>query len=143
MEKSIASPNEAEISQILGIDYGKSRVGLALADSETKMAFVLTTLLNDKNLLSNLAKIITEKNVKKIIIGVPAYVNKAEVEYDGERLGKLIKNVFTEMEIAYQDEMFTTKMAQDNLIAKGARGIKRFDDQEAAKIILQSWLDRP
>ena len=37
------------ISHYLGIDYGKSNVGLALADSETKMAFAYKTLKNDKN----------------------------------------------------------------------------------------------
>jgi RNase H-fold protein (predicted Holliday junction resolvase) len=46
------------------------------------------------------------------------------------------------MKIEYQEEMFTTKQAQRNLIEKGVKGIKKFDDQEAARIILQGWLDK-
>jgi RNase H-fold protein (predicted Holliday junction resolvase) len=44
--------------------------------------------------------------------------------------------------VAYQDEMFTTKMAQENIKARGGRNIAAADDQEAARIILQSWLDK-
>jgi putative holliday junction resolvase len=132
--------NNPQIKHYLGIDYGKAKIGLAIADNETKIAFALKTLDNNKDFLSKLVKIIQENNVGKVIIGVPSYVNKEEVEYESEQLGKLIKNLI-DIEIEYQSEMFTTKIAQDNLIAKGVKGIKKFDDQEAARIILQSWLD--
>ena len=140
-KKSIAVSNEAEISHILGVDFGAAKIGLALAEYETKMAFAYTTIPNDKNFLQNLTEIIKKENINKIIIGIPSYVNHEKTEYEGEKLGKLIKNIFPDMEIEYQDEMFTTKMAQDNLIAKGVKGVKKYDDQEAARIILQSWLD--
>jgi len=38
--------------------------------------------------------------------------------------------------------MFSTKMAQANLLEKGMKNVGKFDDQESAKIILQSWLDK-
>jgi putative holliday junction resolvase len=137
----MTQPNEAKTSHILGIDYGKARIGLAIADSETRIAFVLATLDNNKNFLSELVKVIQEKKIDKLIIGVPSYVNKDSVEYEGEELGKRIQKIM-DIEIEYQNEMFTTKMAHQNLVDKGAKKIKSQDDQEAAKIILQSWLDR-
>lgn len=127
---------------LLGIDYGATDVGLALADSETKIAFAYATIRNDKNLLQKIAEIARRENVEKIIIGIPSYVNRREIEYEGEKLGKFIRNILPETEIFYQNEMFTTKMAQDNLIARGTKGVKKFDDQEAARIILQEWLDK-
>jgi len=133
--------NLAKTIHFLGIDWGQSDVGLALADEETRMAFICKTLKNDKDLMQNLAEIITEKNINAVIIGVPSYVNSEKVEYEGERLGNIIKNNL-KVKVYYQDEMFTTKMAQSNLIEKGVKGIKRYDDQEAARIILQEWLDR-
>ncbi|MBU0671306.1 Holliday junction resolvase RuvX [Patescibacteria group bacterium] len=139
---SINSQNKPQTSQILGIDFGSSKIGLALADTETKIAFAYNTLENNKDFLQELAKIIRKENINKIIIGIPSRVNKKVVEYAGEKLARLIKKVFPEMEIEYQDEMFTTKIAHKNLISKGVKKIKRFDDQEAARIILQSWLDR-
>jgi len=46
------------------------------------------------------------------------------------------------VQVKYQEEMFSTKMAQDSLKEKGAKKIKELDNQEAARIILQSWLDK-
>lgn len=142
MEKSRVASNEAKTSHILGIDYGAAKIGLALADLETRIAFAYTTLDNNKNLLQKLAEIIKKENVRAIVIGVPAYVNKVEVVYEGEKLGDLMKEIFPDMPIEYQDEMFTTKMAQANLIERGEKGVAARDDEEAARIILQSWIDK-
>jgi len=144
---SIDPSKNSEISHFLGIDYGKADVGLALADEETKMAFVYKKIKNDKNFLQNLAEIIERENVKTVIIGIPQY----NIKYDGDpvkspsdngagKLGKIIEEKL-KVEVAYQNEMFTTKIAQAKLIEKGVRGVKRFDDQEAARIILQEWID--
>ena len=125
----------------LGIDWGKPDVGLALADEETKMAFAYKTLKNDRDFLRNLAEIIAKKSVKKVVIGIPSHINREKVEYEGETLGKIMEANLG-VNVYYQNEMFTTKMAQANLIEKGVKKIKRYDDQEAARIILQDWLDR-
>ena len=135
-------PNIPQISHILGIDYGKAKVGLALADSETRIAFVYTTLPNDKNFLENLVKIIEKESVGKIIIGIPTHVNHEEALYEGEKLGARITKVLPEIEIEYQNEMFSTKMAQANMVEKGMKNVGKFDDSESAKIILQAWLDK-
>jgi len=37
--------------------------------------------------------------------------------------------------------MFSTKMAHFNLKKQGKKEIKKYDDKEAARIILQEWLD--
>lgn len=123
------------------MDFGTAKVGLALADTETKIAYAHKTLKNDKDLLQKILEIIVRENVLKIIIGIPLYINRKEIICAGERLGKIISKV-AGVEVEYQNEMFTTKMAQANLIEKGAKGVKKYDDQEAARIILQSWLDK-
>jgi putative transcription antitermination factor YqgF len=133
--------NKANISHYLGIDYGASDIGLALADSETRMAFAYGKLKNDKNLLQKIAEIVEKENAETIIIGIPSYINRDDVKYEGERIGEIIKEKL-KMNVHYQNEMFTTKMAQANLIEKGVKGIKKHDDEEAARIILQEWLDR-
>lgn len=127
--------------KFLAIDYGQSKVGLAMADSETRMAFAYGTLDNDKNLLQKLAEIAEKENVSKIIIGVASYINKESVIYPGEKLGNFMKEKL-KIEVEYQEEMFTTKQAYRNLIEKGVKGIKKHDDEEAARIILQGWLDK-
>ena len=138
---SIQASKKSNISHILGIDYGQSKVGLAMADSETRIATAFATLENDKIFLQRLAEIIERENISKVIIGIASYVNKESVVYPGERLGNFLKKKLS-MEVEYQEEMFTTREAYRHLIEKGVKEIKKYDDQEAARIILQGWLDK-
>ncbi len=138
----------------LGIDWGSSKVGIALAHAETGVALAYSTLKNDDFFLSNLKNIIELEDVGTVVIGIPArnalrsnaggpsHVNREETEYDGEKLGKLIIEKLPDIRIVYQDESFTTKMAQANLIERGEKHVGRHDDAEAARIILQSYMDK-
>ncbi len=130
----------AEANTYLGIDYGLSKVGLSLADDETRMAFSYGMILNDKNFIQNLLAIIKKEKVKKIIIGIPYYLKK-NIIYEGEKLKKTLE-LLIDVRIEFQDEMFTTKIAQSNLKAQGLKKLNQIDDQESARIILQSWLDK-
>ena len=129
---SITSSKTSNTSHILGVDFGKAKIGLAIADSETRIAFSYGTLKNDKELQRKLAEIIEKENISKIVIGMAG----VETRLIASLLEKL------NIPIEYQSEIFSTQQAERNLIEKGAKRIKRFDDQEAAKIILQSWLDK-
>lgn len=137
----MSSQNSAEISQILGIDFGRAKIGLAMASQETKMAFAFKILENNKDLIQNLGKIIDENEVKKVVIGIPKYGKGETIENEARKLGERLEKELG-IEVFFQEEMFTTKMAQANLIEKGMKGVGKLDDSEAARIILQDWLDR-
>lgn len=129
-----------ETFSFLGIDWGEKKVGIAIADSETRMAFALATLPNDARLLDALGEIVEARLVREVVIGIPSHVNREQVEYGGEKLGKLIASRF-HLPVHYENEMFTTKMARAELIARGVRGhLDAQDDREAARIILESFL---
>lgn len=124
----------------LGIDWGEKKIGIALADSETKVACALVTLPNDEHFFENLSRIIFEHTVREVVIGIPSHINRERVEYAGERLGKIIAERF-HIPVHYENEMFTTKMAHAELIARGIRShLDDHDDREAARIILESFL---
>lgn len=142
------------MSNYLGIDWGSADVGVALAHAETGVALAYATIRNDKDLLRKLSEIIALEEVGTVVIGIPvrnalrsgaggpSHIDREEVEYEGERLGKTLKELLPEVRIEYQNEMFTTRMAQANLIERGMKQVSRHDDEEAARIILQEWLDR-
>ncbi|MBP9751522.1 MAG: pre-16S rRNA-processing nuclease YqgF [Candidatus Moranbacteria bacterium] len=130
-----------EPKNYLGIDWGASKVGVAFADSETRMAFPFSTLSNDRNLSYTLKDIIDSKDVGIVVIGIPSHVNREDVLYGGEKLAAALEKLVP-IRIAFQNEMFTTKMAKENLKERGVRHIARYDDAEAARIILQEWLDK-
>lgn len=129
------------LGKYLGIDFGKTKIGLAMADSETKIAFGYGTIENNKKLLENLAEIIAKENIEKIIIGLPSHTLKNKEKSAEKALGKLLRNNIG-VTIEYAEEMFTTKMAQANLKETGLKNIGKIDDKEAARIILQSWMDK-
>ncbi|KKQ46059.1 MAG: hypothetical protein US63_C0007G0036 [Candidatus Moranbacteria bacterium GW2011_GWC2_37_8] len=141
MSMSIDSQDNAQISHILGVDFGKSKIGLAIADDETKMAFAYDTLKNDKEFLKNLKEIVSCENVKTVVIGMTRHQKDDESVKEKLNFAKTIENELG-IEIVFHEEMFTTKMAQANIKMRGGRNIAASDDQEAARIILQSWLDR-
>ena len=95
---------------------------------------------NDDTLLTNIEALLEKEEVGTVVIGV----HKSSTYYgeqEGEKLGKQIGNRF-KVAVEYQDEMFTSKMAQDNLVAQGYRKVATLDDAEAARILLQSFLDK-
>ncbi len=133
------SEKTPKISHILAIDFGKSKVGLAMADDETKMAFSYGILKNDKNLEDKLKKIIKKENIKKVVVGKLDH-KLGEKESDFEKfVGDLKEN--NHMEIYFQEEMFTSKMARERMKEAGKKNIAQDDDQ-AAKIILEDWIEK-
>jgi putative Holliday junction resolvase len=131
-----------EIKNYLGVDWGASKIGLALADGETKMAFTYATLKNDKNILVNIAEIIIKENISEVVIGVPAYNNYKESMYPGEKMGRELKKIIAvDIEVVYQNEIFSTQIAHRNLIERGAKNIGKSDDAESARVILESYLE--
>lgn len=129
--------------KILGIDLGKKRIGLALGDTVNKMAVGLPTLINDKSTFNSIQEIIKEKEIQKIIIGLPktlSGVTGSQAAYTQKWATSLANNLG--VEIGYEDERLSSKMARDGLIAIGGHLSKEDIDQAAAVLILQSYLDK-
>ena len=72
-------------SRVMSIDYGEKRVGIALSDPLLTFAYAFSTLSNDSALLTNLTKIINDKNIVKIVLGLPSEKFKSS--------GKLVAKV--------------------------------------------------
>ncbi len=128
------------MSNYLGLDWGSSKIGVALAHEETRLALAYGVLPNDSTLMDALGALFEQEEIGTVVIGV----HKSDAyqgEHEGEKLGKKIAERF-QVAIEYQDEMFTSKMAQQNLLSKGYNQVSAHDDAEAASILLQSWLDR-
>ncbi len=133
--------------KIMGIDYGDSRVGIALSDSLGLMAQGFKTLPNKvyPKLLDSIAEIIIENDVETVVLGLPKNMNgtlgpRAEVTYSFR--ADLLER-FPNLKIVLQDERLTTVEASSFLNATNTRGKSRKNviDTVAAEIILQSYLD--
>ncbi len=128
----------ANIMKLLGIDYGDSKVGLAIADTESGVALPYIILKNNgwNNLIEELKKIFITERIEKIIIGLPVDKNGNESE-QALRVREFSKklNENTSIPIDYLDERFSTRQAQD--LSPG-----RQEDDVAAMLVLQNYLDK-
>lgn len=123
----------------MGLDWGKVKIGVALADDETRMAFAHSILKNDTHCADSLQKIIQDHSVETVVIGVPSvYAHTHGLGDEARAFGENIKELYG-VRVEFFQEMFTTKMAQANLMESGKH--TSLDDQEAARLILQEWLD--
>lgn len=124
--------------KILGLDYGEAKVGLAIGDSETGTALPYKIVKNSgwSNLLVEIKKICDAEKIERIVVGLPVNgQNGASAQM--KRVGEFIEKLeeFSGLEVTSQDERFSTRQARE-LINK-----KRKDDDIAAMLILQNYLD--
>ena len=133
--------------RIMGIDYGDSRVGVAVCDPLEITAQGISTLPNKVygKMLDSLFDIINEYDVKKIVLGMPKNMNgisgdRAEVT---KKFAEDLKQRAADIEIVFWDERLTTVQAAGILNTTNTRGKNRKNviDTVAACIILQSYLD--
>jgi putative Holliday junction resolvase len=133
--------------RILGIDYGKKRVGLAISTPVGFIAQGLPTLerIDGVDYLEELAEVIKEKEVGEIIVGLPKNMNDTIGEKAEEVLGfvETLKSRFG-IPVHTVDERLTTVRAHK--VMSGAKmskkGKKKRVDMIAAQFILQCYLDQ-
>lgn len=122
-------------------------MGLALSDPLGMFASPLITLevTPEKAFLKALKDLIATHEVEKLVIGLPLNHQSQETEaaQSARALGDLIQ-AQTGLSIYYQDERFTSVIANQSLQAQGIQPSrnKGLVDQTAAALILQQYLDR-
>lgn len=133
-----------EEDRILGIDYGKKRIGLALSDPLLTFAYAYKTLSNNKNLWTNISGIIDEMNVSKIVLGLPS----GEKNIDLVREISVFKNQLEKkfrLNVVTWNEEYTSAIAKEKIIESVVSKKKRRDkgliDRNSAAVILQEYLD--
>jgi putative Holliday junction resolvase len=124
----------------LGIDWGEKKIGLAIADEETKLAFAQEIIFNDYDVFNNLEKVINEHSIQKIIIGITQQETQTDNQIKIKAFAQELENRF-ELFIDFAEEMFSTREAQENLKSQNLKQIDKKDDAESARILLQSYLD--
>ena len=131
---------------IVGIDYGKRRIGVAVSDTEKKVAFPLAVIRRhgDSYGLERLRELLGDRSVEYFVVGIPLRKNGSPSEESSEivRYAESLKSFFG-CEATTWDESFTTVEAEEVLINGGVRRERRKEiiDKVAAQIILQTYLD--
>ena len=131
----------------LGFDYGVKKIGVAVGDTETNIANALTTVkaVRQKTGWDEITKIIDTWKPTKMIVGI----SRQEDGSDNEVTPKMVR-FSRQLEGRYQcpvelfDEALTTFEAKQILfdeVQVSADKLWEVQDQVAAQLILQSWLN--
>jgi len=132
-------------SRWLGIDYGQSRIGLAISDELGYFAHPYRTLQTTGNVISEFRAILDREKFSGIVVGLPKNMDGTlgESAVLARKFGQQIAELFPTIKIVFWDERLTTREAQRALHAAGknAKQSKKVIDQVSAQILLQSYLD--
>lgn len=130
----------------MGIDFGEKNIGIALSDPLQNMAFPYKTLklTSYKTLIHEINEIIVEKNVHKIILGIPKNL-KGEIAFQAEKVLDFKKHLEEQIKISVDDwdERLTSKMVERAMTdaCASSNKIKKYRDELSAQLILQGYLD--
>jgi putative Holliday junction resolvase len=133
------------MNRILGLDFGRARIGVAISDELQMLAHPLETIPANQEPASRVAEIVREKQVDHVVAGIPRQMNgqigtaATEVLEFVEKLRAILP-----CPVVTWDERLTTVAAHRALrdAGKKTRDTRGYVDQVAAQMILQTYLDR-
>ena len=135
------------MGQILAVDFGKKRCGLAATDDLRIIASGLDTV-ETSVLMEYLKKYFEKDTVDEVVIGLPTDLkgNMSEVEQDIQKFIEELKNEFPEVSVERFDERFTSKIASYFISQSGKNKKQRQEkgliDKVSATLILQQYLEQ-
>ncbi|HVM76481.1 MAG TPA: Holliday junction resolvase RuvX [Candidatus Saccharimonadales bacterium] len=158
------SPQRAAEGRILALDYGRKKIGLALADARARVAEPYDTLerINRNEDMRRLRELVRDQGVKQILVGLPLRLDGSagemaeEVKRFAERVRKQIG-----VPVELVDERLTSWQAEQLLEQEFGRRIEHKEtpqgrkrlarpadskytvDAVAALVILREYLERP
>ena len=135
--------------RILGIDYGRRRIGLALCSPCRTICSPSGYIINkgpNKNRLP-FAEFIRKNEVSEIVLGLPLYAdgNESPMTAEARGFGNWLVENFG-LQVHYHDERLTSAAAEDVLRDEmginDPRKIAEMVDSMAANMVLNSWLEK-
>lgn len=134
-------------SRLMALDFGEVRIGIAFSDPLKTISFPYQTYkrIQEKKDLLYLSDLAREKQVEKVIVGLPLNMDGTEGDRSikTRKFGSKLQKT-SNIEVEYVDERLTSVEAEDLLIASGMRREKRKEviDKVAAALILESYLNK-
>ena len=135
------------MDRIVGIDYGRTRVGVAVSDPLGIFASALETVHSAK-IIEYLKNYAQKETIVRFVVGYPVNMNGApsEAARDVDVFLKHLAKAFPDVPVVKEDERFTSVLAHRAMIDGGMkkqdRQKKESVDKISAAIILQSYMDR-
>jgi len=142
------STAKASLAPVLGVDYGRRRIGLAISDEMGLTARPLATLMrtNRQSDLRRLREMVRRHGVRRIVVGHPLNLDgtASEMALEAEQFAARIKKHLG-LPVELVDERLSSWEAEKMIAERphrNSRKRKRSVDETAAAIILRDFLAR-
>ena len=135
------------MDRLVGIDYGRKRVGVAVSDPLRIFASALETVPSAK-IIEYLQNYAAAQPIERFVVGYPVNLDgrPSEAAKDVDAFLNLLRKKFPAVPVSLEDERFTSVLAHRAMIDGGVRKMDRRDksavDKVSAALILQTYLDR-
>jgi len=130
--------------RVLAVDYGSRRIGLAIGDTNLKIATPIETLEHRGDILERVVNIVKERHVSLILVGLPLTPSGKEGQRAKEVRGfvEALRNLLPEdIDIIFWDERYTTEEALRLVHGLKISKKKKLKDSLSAYIILTEYLE--
>jgi putative holliday junction resolvase len=130
-----------KVHNILALDVGEKRVGVAATNTLARLPQPYTTLLRDVTFWDELGKIISEESMQEVVVGLPRSLegNETAQTIATRKFIAEFEERF-EIPVQIQDEALTSTKAEQELRARGKKFAKGDVDALAATYILEDYL---
>lgn len=135
------------MNRFLGLDVGDKYIGVSISDTTCTIASNLVTIRRTSNdkAYEEIEGILNDYNIGTVVVGVPINMDGSDTVMS-KRIRKFARKLTPKfgVEVIFQDERFTSIEAERTLIQSNVRrkNRKKYIDQLAASIILQTYIDR-
>ena len=135
------------MKRILGIDFGAARTGVAASDELRILAHPVETIFSNSSevIVQRIRDLVAEKEADCVVVGLPRNMNGslgASAE-KAQQFAEKLRSVLP-CEVITWDERWSSAEA-DRLLrerGKNTRKTRAIQDQVAAQLVLQTYLDR-
>ncbi|MBR2725116.1 endolytic transglycosylase MltG [Candidatus Saccharibacteria bacterium] len=129
--------------RVIGLDVGEKRIGVAKADSSTRIAVPVGFVEVNGTEWQELDKIARLNSTNFFVVGLPRSNegNETAQSLYARNFAKKLTEMIPGAHIRFQDESLTSVVAEERLKARKKKYEKGDIDTEAATIILQDFLE--
>lgn len=146
MSAAAVAPSKTPGHTVLAFDYGEKHIGVAVGDTETRIAHPIGRVAGPRSGLADVDALVREWRPGELLFGMPvapegaAHALSARVRRFARQLAARYR-----LPVAFADERYSSTAAEETLkqLGRGARGDKHLAHALAAATILQAWLDEP
>lgn len=129
--------------KIIGLDVGTRRIGVARADTDTRIAIPDSVIMVNGHEFNEIARVARQYNTTFFVLGLPRSNNGNETAQSTyvRNFAKVLAQAIPGAKVRFQDESLTSVEAEQRLRSRKKAYEKGEIDAEAAAIILQDFIE--